>query len=164
MPAADGPSLAATMQFIQNKLQEYGKINFAMYTHDNADGKDFVDQVIVALSLVVADPATCRLSYHKTASANNGAPQGNDVTINLREVQNLIVMTGDAAQTKLNAEQGHPTRNVTVQPPIFVLAVRKAGNQENWFYLSDEEMTNRIAKAMVHAVELCGGGEKQELF
>jgi hypothetical protein len=30
------------------------------------------------------------------------------------------------------------------------------------FHIGQEEMANRIAKAMVHAVELCGGGSKPE--
>jgi hypothetical protein len=160
-PADTGPTLAETMQFIQAKLQEFGKTSFAMYTHDNADGKDFVDQATTELSNVVADPAACRISYHRSVT-NNSVPTGKDGTINLREVQNLIVMTGDMTQTKSNAEDGHPTRNTTVQPPIFVLAVRKAGNQESWLYLSDEEMADRVAKAMLHAVELCGGGNKDK--
>ena len=29
-PAADGPTLAATMQFIQDKMNEPGKINYAL--------------------------------------------------------------------------------------------------------------------------------------
>jgi hypothetical protein len=28
----------------------------------------------------------------------------------------------------------------------------------------DEDAANRVAKALVHAVELCGGGSKPELF
>jgi len=32
-----------------------------------------------------------------------------------------------------------------------------------WYFL-DEDVANRIAKAMVHAVELCGGGSKPEPF
>jgi hypothetical protein len=28
----------------------------------------------------------------------------------------------------------------------------------------DEDMANRVAKALVHAVELCGGGGKPEPF
>jgi hypothetical protein len=159
-PADNGPSLAVTMQFIQAKMNEVGKINFAAYTHDNANGQDFVDQISVESGNVVADPAACRISYHRTL-INNGAPTIKDFTINLRDVLNLSVITGDMAVTQAQAEGGHPARNSRVEPPIFVLVVKKAGNQENWIYLSDEEMANRIAKAMVHAVELCGGGNKE---
>jgi hypothetical protein len=27
-------------------------------------------------------------------------------------------------------------------------------------YFADEDTANRVAKAMIHAVELCGGGDK----
>jgi len=65
MPAPDGPSLAATMQFIQDKLQERGRLNFAVYTHDNADGKDYIDQYSSEASNIVADPAACSINYHR---------------------------------------------------------------------------------------------------
>jgi len=41
MPAADGPSLAVTMQFIQDKMNAQGKINHTLNTHDNAKGEDW---------------------------------------------------------------------------------------------------------------------------
>jgi hypothetical protein len=43
---------------------------------------------------------------------------------------------------------------------MFLVVERRAGNQANGFYFADEEMANRVAKALVHAVELCGGGNK----
>jgi hypothetical protein len=30
----------------------------------------------------------------------------------------------------------------------------------NMFSFSDVDLANRVAKAMVHAIELCGGGNK----
>jgi hypothetical protein len=43
---------------------------------------------------------------------------------------------------------------------MFLVVARGAGNQNTGFYFLDEDVANRIAKAMVHAVELCGGGNK----
>jgi hypothetical protein len=37
-------------------------------------------------------------------------------------------------------------------------------NNETTFVFRDEETANRVAKAMLHAVELCGGGNKSEPF
>jgi len=34
----------------------------------------------------------------------------------------------------------------------------------NSFVFFDEQLANRMAKAMVHAVELCGGGSEPEPF
>jgi hypothetical protein len=134
MPAPDGPSLAATMQFIQDKLQERGRLNFAVYTHDNADGKDYIDQ------------------YSSEASDN--------VSFSFRDVQDLAVMPEEQEFKRAYAADGHPTWEPRVDPPLFLVVARRAANQANGFFFPSEELANRLAKAMLHAVELCGGGSK----
>jgi hypothetical protein len=73
-PADNGPSLAATMQFIQTKLQERGRLSYPIYVHDHADGKDAIHQSSGDLSNIVADPATCRINYHLNLRMDGDAP------------------------------------------------------------------------------------------
>jgi hypothetical protein len=161
-PAADSPSLEATMQFIQKKLSELGTVNFAAYLHDNANGTDATDQVVIEYSNVVTDPSACRIAYHRKAVDKSDAkPMEENLSLSLRDVQDLVVMPGEQRLKKVNTASGHPTLDARVDPPIFVLVARKAGNQENSFIFFNEETANRVAKAMVHAVELCGGGNKE---
>jgi TonB family protein len=159
-PAADGPTLAATMQFIQSKLQERGRINFAVYTHDNADGKDYIDQYSSEAGNLFADPASCSISYHRNIKKNGVALADDNISFSLRDVQDLTVMPEEQEFKKEYATAGHPTWEARVDPPLFLVLAQRAGNQTNGFFFSSEEMANRIAKAMVHAVELCGGGNK----
>jgi len=159
-PAPDGPSLAATMQFIQTKVQERGRLNFAVYTHDNADGKDYVDQYSSEASNIVADPAACRISYHGNVKKNGAVLTDTDVAFSLHDVQDLVVMPAEQDMKRSYAAAGHPTWEPRFDPPMFLVVERRAGNQANGFYFADEEMANRVAKALVHAVELCGGGSK----
>jgi hypothetical protein len=163
MPAADGPSLVATMQFIEKKLNELGTVNFAAYLHDNADGTDSTDQVGIEYSNVVADPVACRIAYHRKAVDKSDAKSMEEnLSLNLRDVQDLVVMPGEQRLKKINTASGHTTLDARVDPPIFVLVARKVGNQENSFIFFDEEMANRVAKAITHAVELCGGGNQDK--
>jgi hypothetical protein len=37
-----------------------------------------------------------------------------------------------------------------------------ATGKTNGLTIRDEETANRVAKAMIHAVELCGGGAKKD--
>jgi hypothetical protein len=159
-PVPDGPTLAATMQFIQTKLQERGRLNFAVYTHDNADGKDYIDQYSGEPSNFQADAATCKISYHRNLKKNGAVLADSDVSFNLHDVQDLVVMPAEQEMKRSYAGAGHPTWEVRVDPAMFLVVARGAGNQSTGFYFLDEDMANRIAKAMVHAVELCGGGNK----
>jgi hypothetical protein len=160
-PAADGPSLADTMQFIQAKLSERGRINFAVYTHDNADGKDYIDQYSTEATSIVADPVACTISYHRNVKRNGAAFAEGSVSFSLRDVQDLAVMPLEQEFKRAYAAAGHPTWDPRVDPSMFLVMARKAASPGNGFYFLTEEMANRVAKAMVHAVELCGGGSKE---
>jgi hypothetical protein len=160
MPAPDGPSLAATMQFIQDKLQERGRLNFAVYTHDNADGKDYIDQYSSEASNIVADPAACSINYHRNVKKNGAVFADDNVSFSFRDVQDLAVMPEEQEFKRAYAADGHPTWEPRVDPPLFLVVARRAANQANGFFFPSEELANRLAKAMLHAVELCGGGSK----
>jgi hypothetical protein len=41
-----------------------------------------------------------------------------------------------------------------------MMVARKDENTEWYFYFFDQDLANRAAKAMVHGIELCGGGNK----
>jgi hypothetical protein len=159
-PAADGPTLAATMQFIQTKLQERGRLNFAVYTHDNAEGKDYIDQYSSEATNIVADPAACSISYHRNIKKNGAVVADDNVLFSLRDVQDLVVMPEEQDFKRAYAADGHPTWDARIDPPLFMVMAHRAGNQANGFFFPSEDTANRIAKAMVHAVELCGGGSK----
>jgi|CZKF01.1.fsa_nt_gi hypothetical protein len=80
------------------------------------------------------------------------------------------------------AESGHPEFTAAAATPVFFVELSAAktlftrhetntiGNQapvvtdkplkEAGLVFRDEEMANRVAKAIIHAVELCGGGQK----
>ena len=163
--ATDGPDLGATMQFIQDKLNSVGRISFAAYVHDNATGSDWTNQIKAAPTKVLADPTECRVDYHWRWE-NNGSVTGDfDDWFYLKNVEDIVVLPLDQQQNEWNAAAGHPSWNARVEPAVFVLKVRRTDlNKTNLFHFFDEQLANRVAKAMVHAVELCGGGSKPEPF
>jgi hypothetical protein len=103
-------------------------------------------------------------------------------TVSFKDVEKITVESVQDRGNRGFTEQARPEVTVTVTPPIFylVLSASKAvfsshktvtyGMQpvesgdyklkEQFFEFRDEDTANRVAKAMVHAVELCGGGNK----
>jgi hypothetical protein len=164
-PAADGPSLAVTMKFIQDKMNEQGKINYALYTHDNAKGEDWpVYQISINVTNVVADPATCRITWHKQTTNGGKVGLDHDFSLDLRNVQTFEVRTSTYEAKVEDTANGNPALDKRQDPPYFAVTAKLKGNTESPLFFSSEEMANRIAKAMVHAVELCGGGNNKEPF
>ena len=164
-PAADGPSLAVTMQFIQDKMNEQGKINYALYTHDNAKGEDWpVYQISIQVANVIADPATCRITWHKVTTNGGVVGIDKDFSLDLRNVLSFEVRTSVHEAKVEDTANGNPAWDKRQDPPYFAVTAKLRGNTETPFFFSSEEMANRVAKAMVHAVELCGGGGNKEPF
>jgi hypothetical protein len=160
-PAPDGPSLEVTMKFIQEKIGEEGQVNYASYCHDSADNSDWVNQFSAQVSNVVASPANCRISYHTHRTRDGKVTADSDYWFSLKEVQEVVVMTREQDLNQVDADAGHPTWKSKLSPQIWSVEARRPKGDLNYFYFREEDMANRVAKAMVHAVELCGGGKKE---
>jgi hypothetical protein len=101
--------------------------------------------------------------------------------------KNVDSITVESEQDLYNrnvAQRGHPELTVTYTPAVFTLALKgtkkdafsyhqqmNVGKQaprqsdfaadRNQFWFRDEQTADRVAKAVLHAVELCGGGNKE---
>jgi hypothetical protein len=163
-PAGNSPSLVATMQLIQKELNAVGKLSFVVHVHDNEGGTDRTTQYNSEVSKVVADHANCTIRYHWRSSIGDDILDDTDYSFSLHDVQGMAVMTYEQfAKEMEDKDKGGPNAQPTwyakYNPPMFMVIPQIAGyeNGEYGFVLADEEMANRVAKAMAHAVELCGG-------
>jgi hypothetical protein len=159
-PADEGPSLQVTMQFIQEKLK--------------AKQTDYTD--------ITADPANCQITFARQIFPGNpNYVIDFTTTFSFREVEKVEVMPAREYSGPSARWENPPS------PDAFVLRVSttteksvrqheaefKKGKltRSDDFYVGkwalnfkDQDTPNRLAKAMVHAVELCGGGSKPEPF
>ena len=101
-----------------------------------------------------------------------------------KDVDSITVESQQDIYNRILAQRGHPELTAVYTPPVFVLALKgtkkdafsyhaqytvgkQAPHQDdfaadrNQFDFRDEETADRVAKAMLHAVELCGGGNKE---
>jgi hypothetical protein len=191
-PTDIGPSLAGTMQFIQERMNSQGQVG---YIYAQSSNPALRSATHYEISAVLANPVTCSLSATETAVATlelaNGKPliDGDAPTrtvwastVFFKEVEKITVESVQDRENRGLAEDARPEVTATVTPPIFylVFSASKAvfpnhststhGEQpaesrdvkvkEQHFTFRDEDTANRVAKAMVHAVELCGGGNK----
>jgi hypothetical protein len=159
-PAGNGPSLAVTMQFIQDKLNQQGKISYTLHAHDNSNGEDWpVYQISIEVTNVIANPATCRITWHKVTTNNGEVGINKDYSFDLRNVLTFEVRTSTYEAKMEDTANGNPALDKRQDPPYFAVTAKLRDNTETPFFVTSEDMANRVAKAMVHAVELCGGGQ-----
>jgi hypothetical protein len=145
------------MQLLQAKLNEQGKMNWTTHYHDSADNTNWIYQFTFEAGKVVADATACTIAYHYIIVRDGTKISDSDASFNLHDVQDVTLITGDERQNKNDVAAGHPTWNAKVDPPVFDLIVKAKENAEFYFFFFDGDVANRAAKAMGHAVELCGG-------
>jgi hypothetical protein len=163
-PVAGGPSLEVTMKFIQDKLNGMGTVNFAGYVHDSANNTDGVQKFSATISNAVANPGACSLSYHRLVFNNGSREHNENVVINLREVQNISVLPDEQDWQMYLVRTGETTKTVKDVPDISALVIKLNNGKDPTIRFYEQELADRVAKALVHAVELCGGGPKPEPF
>jgi hypothetical protein len=158
-PPDDGPSLRDTMKFIQENLNSIGPIKLVDYIHNNITGENLTVQTMLEISKVNANPDSCIVSYHHK-SVFNASPHDFDFLLRLKAVKRIVVVSMEQDLKKSNSALGHPELNSRVDPPAFVLeAVMSNENDQKTFYFLDADLAERVSKAMVRAVKLCGGGK-----
>lgn len=188
-PADSGPTLEETMKFIQKQLNEQGKVSTIHSGHDTLKNENQGPwKYVWEMSQVSAEPASCRVSWQLQFQWPNPAyVDDSNLELALRDVTMIEVISAHDEYNRNNAKQGHPEWVAEADPPIFFLDLYLADgksahghvhktrpNNESsdeevsytigQFSFREEELANRVAKALTHAVELCGGGSKPEPF
>ncbi|MGO9316472.1 MAG: hypothetical protein ACLPXT_12275 [Terracidiphilus sp.] len=158
-PSGSGPSLETTMQFIQDNAAE-GKLSYTASVSDaSQQGAEWSNKFTVEMSNLAADAGACRLTYHWRAEENGKLADDADYSLALKDVKEIVVLSQDQNQNQVDSRNGHPDWNSHIAPSLFTLIARRPKGVVNVFLFSDETMANRVAKAITHAVELCGGGK-----
>lgn len=178
-PADSAPSLEATMKFIQDKLNGQRGVwwlqiqrNFTEYSLKTGS----------EISKVLADAPTCTLSF-KESLVFGSRRTADSYKFSFRDAEKLTVSSREETADRNLAKGGHPEAQVTTTPQVFDLTVYMTkgkslqahqtvyvddiqhGENNNQaamhvFVFETEETAQRVAKAMLHAIELCGGGSK----
>jgi len=142
-----------------------GKVNFIVFvtnTTDQSTGQHHQTRELTNVRF----SSPCALSYHYSTTLDDKAPLTPDVTIPFTAIESIVVEQAERYYSEINAKIGHPEWVVsTTQPQTFVLRlipIKKPDFDTDWitFYLQDANLTDRLAKAMTHLVELCGGGNR----
>jgi len=155
----NGPSLEVTMKFIKDKVEAKAEPRWGS-------------------PLIEADPATCELTETRNFHPGQLASRK---SFSFREVEKLevtqaqdedgnaasdfvlkILMTTNKSVHERYTQEEKKAKNVQVNGAKWHVGDRDYGSM-SWFF-SDEDVANRVAKAMIHAVELCGSGSKPEPF
>jgi hypothetical protein len=153
---SNGPTLEFTMEYIQDKLISRGILSYKVSLHDTATGKDWSYEFIDKLSGTYANPSTCQIGFHWKQTRSGEAVTDKETYLDLAGGAKAEVLTMDQYLTESAAKSGHDSWSTKVSPTLFVLHVTKSDNNDSNYVFPDEDTANHLAKALMHAAELCG--------
>jgi hypothetical protein len=152
------PNLTVTLKFITDKLNQQGIVNVAGYMHDNATGKDRILRQSFEQTNVRFDRHKgCKLLYHKKVTTDGNATADGEMWLLLRDVGTVDVIPKEQGWKLGDSKAGNTTWSYRADPSVFVMRLNVSDGQSYEFEFYDQEMANRVAKAMIHAIDMCGG-------
>ena len=152
-------NLRDTMKEIQDGLNNLGPVSYVLKYHNDSTGEDKPMSYKVEISKVSADPNTCFLIYEQRTYLN-AAHQDTGSVIQLSGVRRIVVRTMEQEVAASGVLEDHPGFSVKSTPPVFVVEPQQPDSSERsmFFFLNDAQ-ANKMAHALIHAAELCGGGK-----
>jgi len=154
------PKLGVTLQFVADKVNQQGPVNVAGYLHDNATGKDSIVHLRLEQSNVKFEQPKCKLGFHWRVFSNGAITTDKDVWMLLSDVNSVEVIPKEAAWKRDDSKQGNTTLSYKADPPVSVLRLNVSNGNSFELNFYDEGVADRVAKALEHAVGLCGGGKE----
>ena len=155
--ASKAPSLAVTLAFIRDKVAQQGQLAYASSTHDPEKNQTWDNQFTVEASSVTSDPAECTIDFHWHSTVDGKQAQDLDSEIQFKIVTSVGITSMDEDVARLNARDGHSAWVSQMRPTVWVLLVQKSDGHTNTLDFRDRDMAERVAKAIRHAADLCGG-------
>ena len=162
-PAQDrGPSLPVTINFVTRTVTEQGFLEFTRSSRNVKEDYAFSQAIRDSFSFDSTAKGRCSVAIQRAESRDGSQPAFWTGTIDLEAATKVEL------SPELEAENKYPilpTFVVTaINPSITRVTVkgRVSGNFSPAFLMFyDEDIAQRVAKALTHAIELCGGGEQE---
>jgi hypothetical protein len=155
--AQSGSGIDETLGFIRDQIAQLGEVSIVANNRDPATGQTWVNQTTQEGSNVSVDVDGCKINLHWRTVANGKVDYDGDGWIPFRQVDHVTVLSLDQYFAHVNTVSGHSGWTTQGSPALTVVTAVRPDGVENIFYFQDADLANRVAEAMRHAAELCGG-------
>jgi hypothetical protein len=159
-PTDDGPSLEVIIRFIKDKLIENASAKWKLtVSNSSTDGSGFT-WITNRFAEIKDAPESCGLSYRMTRSQDPPSQVNSDETYRIAfKLVKSLTITNFEEYSNSEGVNSQPELSFDITPPIYALVINFSQGDPQVLPFDDEEMAHRVARAMLRAVELCGGGD-----
>ena len=177
--AAGGPSLADTMKYIEGKLNSIAAVAYTAYPADGSESfvmgggqyryhytTDASACTVTGEMQVDATKITQVIPLHNVSKIEAGTVTSFSQSPGWRFVPDLPELRLSSGTLSIETTSSHPDTSVKKDKhhtEVPMVSTKTTGKV--WAVVFDDaDAADRTAKAFLHAVELCGGGNSKELF
>jgi hypothetical protein len=163
-PAKSEASYGDTMTWLKGKIESEGGFGFTSSSTFTDTGE--VQTGTRVFQYAVMSTESCRMKWNTLTPTSGNAGR---LQLDPSEVSFSVLMPNIKVQPLNNEIVGMPisesgkgwTLNITPRDPSYVMV---ALTKNIAFVFADADIAQRVANAFNHAIEVCGGKEKKELF
>jgi len=156
--AAQSPQgLDETLTYIRDAIAAQGQVDYQANNTNPATGQNWTNSFSQEGSNVVVYADQCTISLHWRTLYNGAESFNGDGGIPFRQVDMVTVQSLDDYFAHVNAGAGHSGWTTSASPSLTVVTAERPDGVQNIFYFQDADLAERVAQAMRHAAELCGG-------
>jgi len=162
----EGPSLKETIDFVKRSVLGEGRITYTRFRHSATSTGDFTDVIWNSFSFPY-DISQCVVELRRDEKVGGSSPWIVPNTLHFNWVTKIELLPEPEAENI--DRQDYVVTGIT--PRIIRLTLRGADTRDlaglakdPYIVFVDEVLAQRVAKALKHAVELCGGGGGKDPF
>jgi hypothetical protein len=143
-------NLADSLGLIKEKLADNGAVDYRSVNQYPTGSRS--DTYSTRISNVTADTSTCQIRFDRTRRINGG----------LTYSPALMDTTDDGKETislrRVERADVRPVQNSI--PEVYTLFLTLSDGTSTGLTFDDRQIADQLAKAMLHAADLCNGGRK----
>jgi clan AA aspartic protease (TIGR02281 family) len=147
------PSYSETMGFVKKKLSEHGVVQYVKVTRNVVENYEFSNAMRASFSVSYVQPCYADLGIIISTDSSSGRSDPSYHKIDFKAVTKIDVVSEVDAANEHHVGSFMVTK---ISPSMFRVRLHSTGAGD-YFVFDDEDIAQRVAKALTHLVELCGG-------
>jgi len=152
--APPGPTLAASLGFIRARMIDQGQVVYEANLRDTSTDEAWTNKFTADMTNVTVDLTGCKIAFHWKTTLDGAVQADIDTSLSFRQMRKVSVVNREQ-EIRTQVKDSHPSWVSTVSPGVWVVTMKKADGASILDF-TDEDVADRVARAVDHVLDLCG--------
>jgi hypothetical protein len=157
------PTVQESIVFVNQKLLEQGDIHWMSHKTSAGGTNTNTNTVhVVKQSAALVNGCNLKFNYAVYIGPDGHAPTTDTIDLIQLDPREIKVEEWGVLVKRYSARlQGQVSDDIVDDPAVYVVTTQTKSGNLYFGYFLDQQIATRVAKAVIHAIVLCGGGKDQ---